>query len=125
MAKQVEDAQEQVFILSGILVFADKVIDNEDSKEMREWIMMTKVSKLFEEEKIEYGRKVAAEVSEKAAKATKEAVEKATRENEIGIVKRMLSNGISLEQVKAVVTILTEEEVKDLQKEVKRQNNND
>ena len=87
--------------------------------------MMTKVSKLFEEEKIEYGRKVAAEVSEKAAKATKEAVEKATRENEIGIVKRMLSNGISLEQVKAVVTILTEEEVKDLQKEVKRQNNND
>ncbi len=125
MAKQVEDAQEQVFILSGILVFADKVIDNEDSKEMREWIMMTKVSKLFEEEKIEYGRKVAAEVSEKAAKATKEAVEKATRENEIGIVKRMLSNGIPLEQVKAVVTILTEEEVKDLQKEVKRQNNND
>ncbi|GAA0806106.1 hypothetical protein GCM10008910_43860 [Faecalicatena orotica] len=125
MAKQVEDAQEQVFILSGILVFADKVIDNEDSKEMREWIMMTKVSKLFEEEKIEYGRKVAAEVSEKAAKATKEAVEKATRENEIGIVKRMLSNGIPLEHVKAVVTILTEEEVKDLQKEVKRQNNND
>ena len=113
MAKQVEDAQEQVFILSGILVFADKVIDNEDSKEMREW------------KKIEYGRKVAAEVSEKAAKSTKEAVEKATRENEIGIVKRMLSNGISLEQVKAVVTILTEEEVKDLQKEVKRQNNND
>ena len=48
MAKQVEDAQEQVFILSGILVFADKVIDNEDSKKMREWIMMTKRSSMGE-----------------------------------------------------------------------------
>ena len=30
----------------------------------------------------------------------------------------MLSNGISLEQVKAVVTILTEKEIKDLQKDI-------
>ena len=133
LAKQVEDEQEQVFILAGILVFADKVIDNEDSKEMREWIMLTKVSKLFEEEKIEYGKKVAAEVAEKAALAAAEAAEKAAKkakedsekaakkaakENEIEIVKRMLFNGISLEQVKAVVTILTEKEIKDLQKEI-------
>ena len=133
LAKQVEDEQDQVFILAGILVFADKVIDNEDSKKMREWIMLTKVSKLFEEEKIEYGKKVAAEVAEKAAIAAAEAAEKAAKkakedsekaakkaakENEIEIVKRMLSNGISLEQVKAVVTILTEKEIKDLQKEI-------
>ena len=111
LAKQVEDEQDQVFILAGILVFADKVIDNEDSKKMRDWIMMTKVSRLFEEEKIEYGKKVAAEAAEKAAK-------KAAKENEIEIVKRMLSNGISLEQVKAVVTILTEKEIKDLQKDI-------
>ena len=113
LAKQVEDEQEQVFILAGILVFADKVIDNEDSKEMREWIMLTKVSKLFEEEKIEYGKKVAAEAAEKAAK-------EAAKENEMEIVKRMLSNGIPLEQVKAVATTLTEKEIKDLQKKIIR-----
>ena len=110
---QLEDEQEQVFILAGILVFADKVIDNEDSKEMRDWIMMTKVSRLFEEEKIEYGKKVAAEAAEKAAK-------EAAKENEMEIVKRMLSNGIPLEQVKAVATTLTEKEIKDLQKKIIR-----
>ena len=145
LAKQVEDEQAQVFILSGILVFADKVIDNEDSKEMRDWIMMTKVSRLFEEEKIEYGKKMAAEAAEKATKATKEAAEKAAKraakkaakrakettekaakeaaekaakENETEIVKRMLANNIPLEQVKAVVTILTEDEINNLQKEI-------
>lgn len=101
MAEMVEDEQEQIFILAGILVFADKVIDNEDSKKIREWIMMTKVAKLFEEEKIEYGKAVA---------------EKVAKEKEIQIVKKMLANGISREQVTGVLTILTEDEVKDLQK---------
>ena len=32
----------------GMLVFADKVITTEDSKQIKEWIMMTKVGLLFE-----------------------------------------------------------------------------
>ena len=38
------------FVLSGILVFSDKVIDNELSKKTKEWIRMTKVGRLFLEE---------------------------------------------------------------------------
>lgn len=49
MVKTIEDEQEQVFLLSGMLVFSDKVIRSEDSKKMRNWIMMTKIGKMFEE----------------------------------------------------------------------------
>lgn len=38
------------FVLSGILVFSDKVIDDEFSKKTKEWIAMTKVGRLFAEE---------------------------------------------------------------------------
>ncbi|MCI9605031.1 MAG: hypothetical protein HFH19_12775, partial [Ruminococcus sp.] len=41
MAKLLEDADMQRFLLSGMLVFADKVITKEDSKQIKEWIMMT------------------------------------------------------------------------------------
>ena len=38
------------FVLSGILVFSDKVIDDQLSKKTKEWIAMTKVGRLFAEE---------------------------------------------------------------------------
>lgn len=55
--------QECLFVLSGILVFADKIIDSETSRHVKEWIRMTKVGKLYEQEKIEYAnRKCADEI---------------------------------------------------------------
>ena len=39
-----------VFVIAGILVFSDKVIDEELSKRTKEWIKMTKVGRLFVEE---------------------------------------------------------------------------
>ena len=50
LAKQIEDKKEQTFILSGILVFADKIIDSETSKYIREVMRMTQVAELFLEE---------------------------------------------------------------------------
>ena len=40
-----------VFVLSGILVFSDKVIDEETAKNVKEWIGMTKVGRLYADEK--------------------------------------------------------------------------
>lgn len=51
LAKKMQDEETMVFVLSGILVFTDKIIDEELSKQAREWISMTKVARLFEEEK--------------------------------------------------------------------------
>ena len=51
LAKQVTDTEKMVFLLSGTLVFTDKVIDRNTSNYVREWIRMTQVGRLFEEEK--------------------------------------------------------------------------
>ncbi|MCM1084265.1 MAG: hypothetical protein NC428_12410 [Clostridium sp.] len=51
LAKQVTDVKKMVFLLSGTLVFTDKVIDGNTSNYVREWIRMTQVGRLFEEEK--------------------------------------------------------------------------
>ena len=53
LAKSVLDEQQQIFIIAGILVATDKFIEREYSNMIKEWISMTKVARLFEEEKIE------------------------------------------------------------------------
>jgi len=53
LAKGVSDEQQQIFIIAGILVATDKFINKEYSNMIKGWISMTKVARLFEEEKIE------------------------------------------------------------------------
>ena len=53
LAKQVQDEQQQLFIVAGILTATNKFIDREYSEMVKGWIKMTKVARLFEEEKIE------------------------------------------------------------------------
>ncbi|MCL2815477.1 MAG: hypothetical protein FWD23_12825 [Oscillospiraceae bacterium] len=54
LAKEVNDEYEQSFIIAGILSATDKFIDKNYSNKLKEWLKMTKVARLFEEEKIEY-----------------------------------------------------------------------
>ena len=51
MAKKIDSPEIQRFLLSGLIVFTDKVIRREDSERIKRWIEMTKVGRLFEEEK--------------------------------------------------------------------------
>ena len=60
MAKEIKDEDTMVFVLSGILVFSDKVIDDEFSKKTKEWIAMTKVGRLFAEEAEQKAQRAAA-----------------------------------------------------------------
>jgi hypothetical protein len=53
LAKQVQDTHNQLFIMAGILTATSKFIDREYAKQVKEWIKMTQVARLFEEEKIE------------------------------------------------------------------------
>lgn len=63
LAKEISDEKECMFVLSGMLVFADKIIDSEISQQVKEWIRMTKIGKLYEQKKIEYAnRKCADEI---------------------------------------------------------------
>lgn len=56
MVSQIPDEETRIFILSGIAVFTDKVIKAEYADEIRRLISMTKVGKLFEDEKMEYAK---------------------------------------------------------------------
>ena len=50
LALQIKDEDREIFALSGILVFSEKVIDSETSEKVREMLKMTKIQKLYEEE---------------------------------------------------------------------------
>ena len=51
LAVQIKDRNQQLFTLSGILAFTDKLIDKETANQIRRTIEMTQVAQIFEEEK--------------------------------------------------------------------------
>ena len=53
LAKRLHDEKLQLFVVAGILTATDKFVDRSYSDQIKEWIKMTKVARLFEEEKIE------------------------------------------------------------------------
>ena len=53
LALKLQDREQQLFVLAGILTFTDKIIDQESAKTIRRAIQMTKVAMIFEKEKEE------------------------------------------------------------------------
>ena len=104
LIKMIEDVELQIFLLSNILVFTDKVISKEDSNMMKEWMQMTKVERLFYEEKVQ--------AVKDAKKAAKKEAKKETREE---IAKSMLEDGVSIDKIMAYVKPLSREEILKLQ----------
>jgi uncharacterized small protein (DUF1192 family) len=51
VVKQIKNEQKQLHIIAGILTATDKFIDEEYAKRIREWLKMTKVAQIFEQEK--------------------------------------------------------------------------
>ena len=106
----------QRFLLSGMLVFADKVITKEDSKQIKEWIMMTKVGQLFEEEKIQYGREI-------KKKVTKKVTKNVTKRNELKFSKILLHAGLSIEEISNAMTVLTADDVRKIAERMNQKSN--
>ncbi|WP_130860579.1 transcriptional regulator [Gracilibacillus phocaeensis] len=96
LAKRMDNEQNQVQVIAGILTATDKFIDDTYAKQVKEWLRMTKVGRAFEEEK-------------------QEAVEKASKELKIEIAQSLL-DVLSLELI-AKKTGLTLDEVKELKQE--------
>lgn len=81
--------------VAGIITFADKIISEEYSNQLKEWIRMTKVGRLFEEEKQEAVKKKAAEV---------------TAEVTAGIARKLKASGMDIKLI-AETTGLSEAEI--------------
>ena len=52
LAANIRDREQQLFALTGLLTFTDKLLDDEMADKIKEVIRMTKVARLFEEEKL-------------------------------------------------------------------------
>ena len=81
LAKLVSDEKTQTFIIAGILTASDKFIDRDYSNRIKEWLRMTKIGQLYEEEKIE---------------AVNEAVNEAIQKSKSEIAKNLLDNGADI-----------------------------
>ena len=70
LARQIPDKNVETFILSGILAFTDKVINEKTRNHIKEVLSMTQVGKMLMDEGIEKGREERRE-EERAAFAKK------------------------------------------------------
>lgn len=128
LVKQVNySVRVQTFLLSGMLVFCDKIIPEEDANNMRRWIPMTKIGRMLEEEKQQAVKEAVAraekETAERVEKETAERVEKETAarvEKEITVreekeraarAEDMLRRGLSAEDVLASILKLSREDL--------------
>ena len=110
MANQMEDEEQRVFVLSGIAVFADKVIEEENMDMIRRYLGMTKVGQLFEDEKIRA-------VKEATERVTKEVTQKVTGEVTEKAAEKALKQGFSVESIAEILS-MTEEEVLEIQEKL-------
>ena len=53
LALRIQNREQQVFVLAGIMTFTDKVIDEDTANEIRRVIGMTKIGMMIEREKEE------------------------------------------------------------------------
>ena len=68
LAEQVKDNEQQIFVLSGVIVASDKFINREYLEQIRRRINMTQLGQMYEKEKIEYANKKTREMALKMLK---------------------------------------------------------
>ena len=100
LAAGIQDRDQQVFTLAGILAFTDKVIDRETANIIRRAIEMTQVAQIFEEEK-----------------------QQALRESYRQMVIKMIKRNYSSEEITSLVSSYSQDDVEELRKEVEAQAN--
>ena len=100
LAKQIEDENTQVFVITGILVSSDKFIDRDYAKSVRRYLSMTKVFQILEEEKQE-----AINLAEKEGQ----------RKSQLQIAENLIKAGADILMVMKG-TGLTKEEIEEIKK---------
>lgn len=112
LAKNIQDEEQQLFVLSGIITFSDKIIEPEFARQVEEWIRMTKVGRLFEEEKQQAVAAVMDLLEQERAITEQERAKKNQESLKVVSLKLLLKGSSPQEVSKA--TGLSLEEVKEL-----------
>jgi hypothetical protein len=95
LAKKIPDERQQAFAISGILVSTNNFIDKTYAEKIKEWLSMTKIGRLYEEEKINFAN---------------QEVSKARLGDRIALVKKMLAEGEDIIKIMKY-TELTKDEI--------------
>ncbi len=103
LAKQIEDKEKQTFLLSGILVFADKIIDSKTANYIREVMRMTQVAELFLEEGRAEGREEGRAEARAEAKKEKEKIILNLFRMGDGVDRIAKATEYSIEEIKKVI----------------------
>lgn len=103
LAKEMEEEEQQVFVLTGILVNTNQFIDRDYAKQLRRWLSMNKVFQLFEEEKQEAVNEA---VNKTRLKAQKEFAEKLIEMN-LDIIQIMKATGLTRKEIEAIKEKMT------------------
>ena len=114
MATRIQDREQQLFTLAGLLVFTDKLIDRETAGRIRRVIEMTQVAQIFEEEKQQALTQVAQIFEEEKQRAMIEATKNASKQ----IVIRMIKKDYSSEEIASVVSNYSQDNVESLREEL-------
>lgn len=112
LAKNIQDEEQQLFVLSGIITFSDKIIEPEFARQVEEWIRMTKVGRLFEEEK-QHAVAAVMDLLEQEKAITEQERAKKNQESLKVVSLKLLLKGSSPQEV-SKATGLSLEEVKEL-----------
>ena len=99
LAEQLEDEEQQVFILSGVVVASDKFIQKEYMEQIRRKINMTQIGQMYEKEKIEYGNQRAKEAAKEAAREAAKEMARAMLDEDIDTIKIMKITGLTEEEL--------------------------
>ena len=119
LAISIQDKETVIFLLSGLLVFTDKVIDEETAAHIRRRISMTKVGMILEEERIHDIKAATKAVRRKAAKETKAATKAATKATARETAERMLTDGkLSVKEIAGYIPGMTVSEVEKIHEEM-------
>ncbi len=115
LATQIQDREQQIFTLSGLLVFADKIMDRETAKRIRRAIEMTQVAMIFEEEK----QDALQEAAKRFEKEKQEAIRRRTEQ----IVVKMLKRGDAAEEIVSIVSNYSLEDVEAVRERLEKEEN--
>ena len=137
LAAQIADRSQQLFVLSGILTFTDKLIDMDTANLIRRTIMMTKVGRLIEEEKrqavakAEDERRQALKEKQQALKDKQAALRQAQKEKKradraeammrqaaMESVLNMLRKNYPTEEIASIVSGFSQDDIEAIRKEM-------
>ena len=113
LAAQIQDRNQQVFALAGILTFADKLIDMETANKTRRMIEMTKIGWIIEQEKQEVIAKLEEEKQQALAKAEAEK-RQAAKESVI----KMIRKNYSTEEIAFIVSSFSQDDIEAVRREI-------